>query len=81
MFAIEETKLPPPQPATASMVVNGVSGLPKHHATPRVGINRRRAEKMVQLRPPNVATMKVQGIRSVATTREGMEMSHKSSRS
>lgn len=62
MLAIEEAKLPPPSPAraaTSSIVANDVSGLLTTTESPMVGISSSRAETMVQLRPPNRATMKV----------------------
>src|SRR5689334_18428304 len=80
MLAIELAKLPPPKPAraaTKSMSPKGVSGLETHSARPVVGISRSRAETMVQLRPPKRGTMNVYGMRSVAPTRLGMEMSQK----
>jgi hypothetical protein len=54
--------LPPPRPAveaTSSISQNGVSGWLTKYASARVGTNRIEAEKMVQLRPPNVVTANV----------------------
>src|SRR5579859_1047401 len=78
MLAIELAKLPPPKPerpATASMTQNGVCGFATQAARPRVGIRSRSAETIVQLRPPKRETMNVYGMRRVAPTRLGIEMS------
>src|SRR3954466_9176787 len=80
MFDIELAKLPPPNPdsaATASMTGNGVCGFETQNPSAIVGMSSRLAEMIVQLRPPNLGTMKVYGNRSVAPTRLGIEISQK----
>src|SRR5919112_736010 len=80
ILAMELAKFPPPKPAraaTSSMTPKGVSGLETHSARPMEGIRSSRADTMVQLRPPKRGTMKVYGMRSVAPTRLGMEISQK----
>ena len=62
MLAIEEAKLPPPNPASparVSMTQKGVLVSDTAKARPPAGISNNRAETTVQLRPPKRATMKV----------------------
>ena len=80
MFDIELAKLPPPKPAraaAASSTPNGVSGFDTQTASAIVGRSSRPAEMIVQLRPPNLGTRNEYGMRSVAPTRLGIEMSQK----
>ena len=80
MFDIELAKLPPPKPAraaAASSTPNGVSGFDTQTANAIVGRSSRPAEMIVQLRPPNFGTRNEYGMRSVAPTRLGIEMSQK----
>ena len=80
MFDIELAKLPPPKPARAaatSSTPNGVSGFDTQTASAIVGRSSRPAEMIVQLRPPNLGTRNEYGMRSVAPTRLGIEMSQK----
>src|SRR6478752_5900899 len=82
MLAMELAKLPPPKPAraaTTSMIPNGVSGLPTTTPSRIEGMSRSAAEIIVQLRPPNLATMNVYGKRIVAPTRLGTEISQNAS--
>src|SRR4051794_20322893 len=56
MLAIEEAKLPPPNPAVAAIAMNtqyGVSGRWTTKAKSSVGITSSAALTIVQLRPPN----------------------------
>src|SRR5688572_2689612 len=80
MFDIELAKLPPPNPASAaasSSTPKGVSGFDTHTASMIDGMSSSAAEMMVQLRPPNFGTRNEYGMRSVAPTRLGIEMSQK----
>ena len=80
MFDIELAKLPPPKPANAatrSSTGKGVSGLPTQIAMAIAGIRSRPAEMIVQLRPPKIGTRNVYGMRRVAPTRLGIEISQK----
>jgi hypothetical protein len=60
-----------------SITPNGVSGFDTASARPMLGMRRSAAETIVQLRPPKRGTMNVYGMRRVAPTRLGMEMSQK----
>src|SRR5258706_10777284 len=73
MFAIDEAKLPPPTPATAAAMSRVAKETPGLRMMPAkiVGTSSSRALKIVQLRPPKVATAKVYGRRSTAPTRVG----------
>src|SRR5918999_3801661 len=73
MLAIEEAKLPPPTPATAARMMSVVYETPgsRKIATSTHGTSSMDALKMVQLRPPNIATAKVYGSRSVDPTSAG----------
>ena len=77
MLVIEEAKLPPPTPAnseTTSSVLNETPG----SSTTAISDRREsssRAATMVQLRPPNLPTAKVYGIRIAAPTRVGSAVS------
>ena len=62
MFVIDEAKLPPPRPARAaqsSRVPNEVPGWETAQASAAAGSTSRRAETMVQLRPPKTGTANV----------------------
>ena len=61
------------------MTPKGVSGLPTTMPRRIAGISSSPAEIIVQLRPPNFATMNVYGNRIVAPTRLGSEMSQNAS--
>ena len=77
MLVIDEAKFPPPTPAnmeTISKVSNETPGLRKI-AIRMVGISSRRAETIVQFRPPNFPTAKVYGMRTTAPTRVGNAVS------
>jgi len=73
MLAIDEAKLPPPNPAVAATTIrveNGVSGWPRTQASASVGISRSSDDTTVQLRPPTMGTAKVYGMRRNAPTPE-----------
>ncbi len=62
MFAIEEAKLPPPNPAVAAMTQKaqyGVSGFCTATAKSSVGMSSSAALIIVQLRPPKNGTANV----------------------
>src|SRR6476661_7041856 len=78
MLVIDEAKLPPPKPARAAQASsspNDDDGSLTTQATADAGRSSRRAEMMVQLRPPKSGTANVYGIRTVAPTRLGTAMS------
>ena len=77
MFAMELAELPPPTPATAatrSSVCSDTPGSSTARAS-SIGTSSSSALKTVQLRPPNVATAKVQGSRSTEPTSAGTMVS------
>src|SRR5829696_3824066 len=79
MLAIDDAKLPPPNPAVAainSSTANGRSGCVTAHASPRHGTTSRSAEITVQLRPPKIGTAKVYGSRRTAPTPLGTATNH-----
>lgn len=62
MLAIDEAKLPPPNPAVAAIATSTPNGMPgwlTAHASSRHGISSKAAEMVVQLRPPNTGTANV----------------------
>src|SRR5271170_5351339 len=74
MLVIDDAKLPPPSPATPATtmkVVYDVPGWAMKKTVNAVGIASTSAENIVQLRPPNLATAKVYGIRRIAPTSVG----------
>src|SRR4051794_37606988 len=85
MFAMDDEKLPPPNPAVAahpSSTQNWVSWLwcasqplGTTRATSRVGMSSSAALIVVQVRPPNFGTAKVYGSRSVEPIRFGTAVS------
>src|SRR5882724_2705938 len=73
MFAIDDEKLPPPTPAvaaTTSSIENDTPGW-RTVAANTHGSNSKRALTIVQLRPPNLATANVYGMRMPAPTAAG----------
>ncbi len=77
MLAIDDEKLPPPTPATAatmSSVLNSTPGFSTIPASTQ-GTSSRADEKIVQLRPPNLATANVYGRRRKAPTAVGTVVS------
>ncbi len=73
MLAIDEAKLPPPTPATAATTSRVDSETPGSMTASAnsSGTTSSKALNTVQLRPPNLATAKVYGRRSVAPTSAG----------
>ena len=71
MLVIDDAKLPPPTPASAAVIIKVSKEMPglSRNAAVIVGISRSSALTMVQLRPPNFATAKVYGIRTVHRSR------------
>ena len=77
MFAIDDEKFPPPTPATdaqSSSVVNDTPGCSAKAASTQ-GTMRMPAEKIVQLRPPNLAVANVYGRRRTPPTAVGSVVS------
>src|SRR5690348_9354157 len=77
MLAIDDEKLPPPTPAiaaTSSIVENDTPGR-STNAAATVGTSNSAALKIVQLRPPNLATANVYGSRMPAPTAVGSVVS------
>lgn len=69
-----DAKFPPPNPAVAAISRNpqyGVDGFRTAMASSRVGISSSNPLTTVQLRPPNLGTANVYGIRSIDPTKFG----------
>ena len=77
MFAIDDEKLPPPTPATAATISSVLNSTPGSRTRPAStqGMRRRADEKIVQFRPPNLATANVYGRRRKAPTAVGTVVS------
>ena len=74
MFVIEEAKLPPPTPVSAATTISVAYETPgfDHEGRGTVGTSSSSALTTVQLRPPNTATAKVYGTRSMPPTSVGI---------
>lgn len=76
MLDIDDEKLPPPKPASAAATSRALNDTPGRRviAAATMGMNSSSAT-IVQLRPPNLATANVYGIRMAAPTAAGTVVS------